>query len=1023
MKKINFTKERKEMHEKKLFTVRMILSAVILFFFQTAVVRAAEEEKNLLMNPDMSIIKDGVPEGWILRGQARVEYDRTEKITVVYTELTNDFILQKGSLAPGHYLLRALAKTNTCGVALKAIGSMPIEVYDDYRWTELPFCIEGAGESNLSAMVGIHVPSIGGGKQGDLFTETRIKKLELVRLGDTSLPRRWATKIQAHPMHGIEAINGGPQWERPGRVIFHDTFTGTELWLMTQAGQTDLSYVGFPDFSNDGKYVLVGYRRPGNVMRTDGSFRYNPPSQTGVRAWTNKLLWLFPWEKKRLPEGADPSDWIAISRSVDYLMPSRWRPNIKVQNLATGETANISLPERPGWQIISVPSIHLSGRGPKISSIDHETMVWYSDDRKHLATSNMEGENFRIFPLRSISRKPENDSPLLIRQSYLVMIYDTWYNAIDKNGTRYFFYDFNHGKSINDPYNPYQLWALSLNENDERGPLRVMSNPDLNIPGDARGSWEQFSRSKNTQEGYLLLEDGTVVHGSSIGMHSGFSGTIRAKAGIDNKNRFIGSYPLMDRVSWPHEFMHDRDYAIVEAFTEPQCPVLMADLENDTFWTLAITNFHDYAIRYAQRPMYSGRPGFGEYHKPMIRTAPTQSPDFTKVVYCSSMLTGEDPERLFGDAYIAVARYPQPPVNVRIEGNRLTWDKPMYSAEIMGFNVYYSEESGKGSCVKLNSVPVKETEYPLPGNKNGFYTVTSVEYSGLESRMFSKEVPVGRNTFFRLFCQPEEGRVTKPMVPFFEPKGASNLYAVAVTDPELVYKKRLEEGLKGSVKIDVDIPLSGSWRIMARVRGMSGLERSSYTTGWEPTGEAGRGSFSVKVQGKVAGKIPVEGFGWKWVEIDTKKLNLSAGKTGLEFSTGDTGIAIDNILVTNDPVFIPVNCDNTPTAKPSVTEGLKIAEIKSEGEPLAWRGYTVKPPYVKLTWEASTVPQGVRYYNIYRSRKKEFEASPANLIGSNHETWFVDTGLEKGVEYYYRIEAVDNWDNRSHPCEMATLNP
>ncbi len=993
-----------------------ILPLLLIFSQRAYPETTVEENKNLLANPDMSIMKDGVPEGWTLKGQVKVEYDGEQKITTVYTELTNDYILQTVSLEPGHYLLRALVKTNTHAVALKAVGLIPIGVSDDYRWSELPFYIDGTGAGNLSAMVGIFVPSTGGGKQGDIFAETKIKKMELVRLGDTALPRRWGTTMPVNPLHGLETINENPDWNRPGKVIFKDAFLGTELWLMTQDGQVNLSYAGFPDFSNEGKYVIVGYRKPGTVMRTDGSFRYNPPSQTGVRTWTNKLLWLFPWEKKRLPEGADPSDWIAIARSVDYMFPSRWSPKIELQNISTGETADIALPQREGWQIISVPSKHMSGRGPKISSIDHETLVWYSEDKKHLATSNVEGENFRIFPLKSISKKPENDSPLLVRQSYLVMIYDTWYNAIDKNGNRYFLYDFNHGKSIEDPYNPYQIWALPLKEGDAREPLRVMPNHSRNIPEDGvRGSWAQFSYNY-TEEGCMFLEDGTIVYGSALGLHSGFMGTIRSQSGYEKPVRFIGSYPSMDHVSWPNEF-RDRDFAAVWASGYPGLTVAMIDLEHDTFWTLVIKNYYDYYDRSKkeyriEREQGLGR-GAGRAQASLITPAPTFSPDFTKLLYSSSMLALKYAEGTYGDAYIAVARYPQPPVNVRIEGNRLTWDKPMYSAEIMGFNVYYSEESGKGSCVKLNSVPVKETEYPLPGNKSGFYTVTSVEYSGLESRMFSKEVPVGRNTFFRLFCQPEEGRVTKPMVPFFEPKGASNLYAVAITDPELVYKKRLEEGLKGSVKIDVDIPLSGSWRIMARVRGMSGLERSSYTTGWEPTGEAGRGSFSVKVQGKVAGKIPVEGFGWKWVEIDTKKLNLSAGKTGLEFSTGDTGIAIDNVLVTNDPVFIPVNCDNTPTAKPSVTEGLKIAEIKSEGEPLAWRGYTVKPPYVKLTWEASTVPQGVRYYNIYRSRKKEFEASPATLIGSNHETWFVDTGLEKGVEYYYRIEAVDNWDNRS----------
>ena len=968
---------------------------------------------NLLANPDMSVIKNGVPEGWTIRGQARVEYNREEKAATVYTELTHDSVTQTVSLPPGHYLFRALARTNTYAVSLKALGSMPLGISDDYRWTELPFYIDGAGAGNLAAMVGIHIPSVGGGRQGDVFAQTRIKKMELIRLGDTSLPRRWAKTIPANIIHGLETLNNNPEWNRPGKVIFHDTFMGTELWLMTQGGKTDLSYVGKPDFSNEGKYVQVGNRRPGDVMRTDGSRMHRNPIEMGkYGGWTGSLLWLFPWEREYVPEGEDLSDWI--------VKPNRTASFIDLQNIVTGQTSRIELPSREGWQIISVPSIHRTGRGPNIKDITHDTLVWYSEDKKHLAVSNVRGENFRVFEIRSISRKPENDSGIHIKSPYyLVQIYDTWYNPVDKNGTRYFIFDFNRGKSINDPYNPYQLWALPLNEGDPRGLLRVViPEPPKNIPEDAPATWVVYSQNKGTQEGCFFLEDGTIVHGSALGMHSGFAGTIRAKSGYYSPVRFIGNYPRMDRVSWPHEFKHDRDFAIVEAFTEPQCPVLMVDLENDTFWTLAVTNFHDYAARYAQRPMYSGRPGFGEYHKPMIRTAPTQSPDFTKVVYCSSMLVGEDPERIYGDAYIAVARYPQPPVNIRLEGDKLAWEKPRYSAEIMGFNVYYSKESGRGTWTKINSLPVKDTRYPLPGGKNGFYVVTSVEHSGLESRRFSNEVSVGRNRVLRHFYQPSEGKLAKPMVPFFEPKGASNLYAVAVTDPELIYKQRLEEGLEGSVKIEAGIPLQSRWRVLARVRGMSGIERASYAAGWKPSGEAGSGAFRVTVNGRDAGRIPVEGFEWKWVEMEDAALNLPAGKAEITFSTSDAGIALDNVLVTNDLSFAPSNLDNTPTAKPSEPAGLKVEEMKAEGETLEWRGYSVKPPYVKLAWKPSTAPQGVRYYNIYRAGEKGFKPSPATLIGSNAETWFVDTGLKQGADYFYRMVAVDNWDNRSQPSQV-----
>ena len=179
--------------------------------------------------------------------------------------------------------------------------------------------------------------------------------------------------------------------------------------------------------------------------------------------------------------------------------------------------------------------------------------------------------------------------------------------------------------------------------------------------------------------------------------------------------------------------------------------------------------------------------------------------------------------------------------------------------------------------------------------------LTSVEHSGLESRTFSNEACVGGDTVFRHFYRPAAGKIARPMVPFFEPAGTGDGYAVAITDPDLIYQQPLAEGLSGSVTMPVAIPEAGPVRILARVRGMSALERASYTTGWPLAGEAGRGSFSIRIGGKKAGAIPVEGFPWRWVALDAGAVPLAAGVIELEVATRDAGIAIDSLLVTNDP--------------------------------------------------------------------------------------------------------------------------
>jgi hypothetical protein len=402
----------------------------------------------------------------------------------------------------------------------------------------------------------------------------------------------------------------------------------------------------------------------------------------------------------------------------------------------------------------------------------------------------------------------------------------------------------------------------------------------------------------------------------------------------------------------------------------------------------------------------------------MFRPAPTFSADFTKVVFFSSMLTGDHPDRKWGDVYVAVVRYPEPPVHLRSEGTTLVWEMPGRHAEIRGFRLYRSDESGRDyEC--LDEELVTGTRYDLPPNAKGFYVLTSVEHSGLESRRFSNEVNVGGgNKVFRHFYRPATGKIAKPMVPFFEPAGAGDAYAVAITDPELIYQQKLEEGLSGSAAMRVAVPETGPVRILARVRGMSALERSSYTTGWPLTGQAASGRFTVRIDGKEAGVIPVEGFSWRWAALDTGAVPLSAGVVELEVATSDAGIAIDNILVTSDPDFVPRGRGQVPEDLAAVPEGLRAEPFSPEDECVASELMNQQSPRVKLVWNPVAAPQGVSHYSVFRSDREAFEAEAETLLGSPRGPVFYDAGLEAGRTVYYRVRAVDAWGNRS-PASAA----
>lgn len=960
---------------------------------------------------DMSDVKEGATSEWKVRtegGQENFSYD-AKTGTASFCIISNwQGIFRDIELPPGHYMMRGLAKTNSFAPRFYAqdpssrmtIFHIPLGISEDFKEVVLPFYVEGGGKEKKKISIGIAKIYADPSRHEAIVS---IKDLEIIRLGDTVLEDNWLSKCPVSPNHGLETLKKIARPDRPGRVIFHDSMTGAEIWLLTQGGEVNMSYAGNPDFSNDGKYLHAGAKRPGDVVRTDGSFRYKSPGST--------LLWLFPWEQKRLPSGTDASDWIA---SLRY-------KSIYLFNLVTGEKHEISLPVKEGWEIRQTPSKG-GGRGPNIKEITYETLVWQSEDRKQFALSDIEGNNFRTFKVKSISKNPEKDiiypagdKGLDTRSINSVWgkSGNNWANAVDREGTRYFVFDINRNSFFTDE-NPYQVWMLPLSLDDKRGLLRVIPNPRVKqVPGVGKAwrgdSWWNLATGlpNSGDNAILLLEDGTYVHMNSLGMHTFFRRTASVNSVYDNSVRFIGNFPSLVDASWEHEFIRDKGFAILWSRIVPPTPVIMMDMEHDTLWTVSMMNYTDLEERLSAASKLRSRTA-----AKLIYPYANPSPDFTKACYASSMLTLGNPEYEYGDAYITVARYPQPPVDLRLEGNRLAWTPPPYNAEIKGYNLYRSGESGM-NYEKVNREPLEGNSCEISRQEGTFYVMTSVEHSGLESRMFSSEVYTQTPKTYRLFYEAETGDMKSPMVPFFEPVAASNAYAAAVTDPELLYRRKLESGLKGSVVFRVSVPVTGKARIMARIRGMSRIECSSYTTGWPEKGEPGKGAFSIKVDGKDAGKIPVEKFGWKWMPLGTKSLSLAAGEHTVEFETPDAGIAVDNILVTNDIGFVPAGSSNTPSVPPSAPSGLKVAEQVVQGKDLEWEGYSVKPPYLKLTWNASKAPQGVRYYNIYRSENMDFNRVPATQVGSSNDPVFVDTCMEVGKRYFYSVEAVDNWNNRS----------
>src|SRR5205085_131142 len=120
------------------------------------------------------------------------------------------------------------------------------------------------------------------------------------------------------------------------------------------------------------------------------------------------------------------------------------------------------------------------------------------------------------------------------------------------------------------------------------------------------------------------------------------------------------------------------------------------------------------------------------------------------------------------DVFYVVARLPERPLALRAERSggsvRLTWRPPAHHAEVAGYHVYRSGESGI-HYVPLTPRPVRGTEFTDDTARPGeaaFYAVTAVEHSGLESGL-SEEASAGEGGARRIYVEAEQGERNRLM--------------------------------------------------------------------------------------------------------------------------------------------------------------------------------------------------------------------------------------------------------------------
>lgn len=335
------------------------------------------------------------------------------------------------------------------------------------------------------------------------------------------------------------------------------------------------------------------------------------------------------------------------------------------------------------------------------------------------------------------------------------------------------------------------------------------------------------------------------------------------------------------------------------------------------------------------------------------------SPDYTKIIYN---------ENCFGPTQLIMVytRRPDPPRSVKLEGNRLHWDAPLRCKEVKGYNVYASDTSGR-DFVKINDQLLIGTNYDLE-EASGYYVVTSVEHSRLES-MFSSEVARGGPRTY--YFEAEDQKLTPPARRFYD--GYCNNYQcvrINAESPE-------ESARAGVVTLDTLVVPPGRYRVWARTKG--------------------KGEWALPGQ-----STPVNSDDWQWIQLTGAPRDFD--EIPISISSADDGLKLDTVMITTED-FVPSGSDPRDTTAPPAVTGLATTVDHERG-------------HVKLAWNANGAPD-LHHYSVYCGNNEDFDCDNASLIRSVYKTSVTDAGMTTDGLVHYKVIAYDSRANASPPSTVA----
>lgn len=349
------------------------------------------------------------------------------------------------------------------------------------------------------------------------------------------------------------------------------------------------------------------------------------------------------------------------------------------------------------------------------------------------------------------------------------------------------------------------------------------------------------------------------------------------------------------------------------------------------------------------------------------------SPDATKIAYMCDTLGDTD-------VYVALTRRPEAPRNLTLSRDgsrvRLRWGPPRAAREIAGYNVYRTQESGRGYR-RVNRERIVDTEFvdtPPPGPV--FYAVAAEEHCGLEG-LYSEETHTAEGAKHRLYADLEEGELSPPLRQHFGGT-CSNFRCVRI------WKETSQEAT-GQATLSVNIPAQGTYYVWLRGKGKGSVECSGRDT--SVTGQFGSDH-------------------WTWTRVQ-RPLRLQAGPQSLVLRSADDGLCLDLLMLTNVPGDRPDRVDDRDVAPPPI-EGLRAVEASSQ--------------QVRLAWNPSADP-GIDAYSVYVGDRADFVPGNASVLTSGKCTDFLDWGFKPGATLYYKVIAFNKRGVGSVPATIRVQIP